>query len=116
MDIEMCRLPRRVGASQPRCDAETVVLDVYVCESICACVQHHSRTYPASVTRSIFGSSFIALSSLPLCLYFAFLQTDSENRSLVTQRIGDGRSGRGENRPAVLIAATHAVIRPTYAV
>lgn len=37
MDIEVCRLPRRVGASQPRCDAETVVLDVYVRVSVCAC-------------------------------------------------------------------------------
>lgn len=43
MDIEMCRLPRRVGASQLRCDAETVVLDVYVCVHACvrAASQHN---------------------------------------------------------------------------
>lgn len=60
---------------------------------------------------------FIALSSLPLCLYFLFLQTDSENRSLVRQRIRDGRSRQGrdlcENCHAVLITAFYAVKCPT---
>ncbi len=83
------------------------------------CVCYHSGTYPFSVIRISFGSSFYRLLFpplfffLPLCLYFASLQTDSENRSLVRWRIRDGRSRQGRdlcgNCHAILMTAIHAV-------
>lgn len=88
---------------------------MYMCVRVCVCVCSITAELRVCHPQYLW-QLFLSPSSLPLCLYFAFLQTDSKNRSLVTQRIGDGRSERGENSPAVFIAATHAVIRPTYAV
>lgn len=81
------------------------------------CARYHSGTYPFSVIRISFGSSFYRLLFpplfLPLCLYFTSLQTDSENRSLVRRRIRDGRSRQWrdlcENCHAILMTAIHAV-------
>lgn len=78
------------------------------------CVCYHSTTYPCSVIRINRGSSFYRLRfPPPPCLYFASLQTDSENRSLVRRRMRDGRSRQGrdlcKNRHAILITAIHAM-------
>lgn len=71
-----------------------------------------AKPHPSSVTRDIFGSSFIALvAALPiLCIS---CKATAKNRSLAARRIRHGWSRRGERRPAVLIAAIHAEIRPT---
>lgn len=78
------------------------------------CVCYHSTTYPCSVICINRGSSFYRLRfPPPPCLYFASLQTDSENRSLVRRRMRDGRSRQGrdlcKNRHAILITAIHAM-------
>lgn len=51
---------------------------------MCVCA-HHSRISYLSPTLSL-AALLITLSSLPLYPNFAFLQTDSENRSLVREK------------------------------
>lgn len=66
LDVEMRRLALRAWVSQPRCNAQTVVLDV--CVRVGGCVRAcliRAKSHPSSVTRDIFGSSFIASRLVP---------------------------------------------------
>lgn len=97
------------------CNAQTVVLDVCVCAWVGACVRASSQQNP--IPHLSPAISLAALLSPSPRSRFAdtlhFCKPTAKNRSLVARRIRHGWSRRGENRPAVLIAAIHAAIRPT---
>lgn len=71
-----------------------------MCVCVCMCAIT-AEPIPFLSSALALAAPFIAFFSLPLflplCLYFASLQTDSENRSLVRQRVRDGRNRQGRD-------------------
>lgn len=80
----------------------------------CVCVSYHSRTFSCHthwIWQLLLSPSFCSRFFSSLCLFFASLQTDSENRSLVRWRIRDGnRQGRAlcKNCRAILMMLQRA--------